>query len=516
MAELGWIDKFARSVSPRWALQRMRSRMAVDMLARHYEAASTGRRTQGWRRTSGDANAVIGGAISRLRDHARDLVRNNAHAASAVSTVADHTVGWGIVPMQAPSWWDEWANTTACDADGRNDFSGLEKLAMRTVAESGEVLVRRRFRRPEDDLPLPIQLQVLEGDYIDTLKTGIGLPNGGRIIQGVEFDSIGRRAAYWLFPEHPGSDQFFAGPSQRVPAESILHIFRQTRPGQVRGVSWFAPVILRLKDFDEYADAQLMKQKIAACLSIILTDVDGTAGGLGVVQAGEESTQPEWDQLGPGAVITGPPGRDVTVVQPPRVGDYGAYSEVTLREVATGFGVTYEDLTGDYSEMPFSAARMSRLRHWARVEDWRWQTLIPQFCVPAWSWAAQVAMIFGKARDVSAPEWTAPPPPMIDPVQEGLAFQRNVRSGAKSLSEALRELGYNPKTVLTELSNDFKLLDKLGLILDCDPRRMTQAGQFQSTAEATDEAEESRPTNGKPPVPPPKANGKAAANGATK
>jgi capsid protein len=49
----------------------------------------------------------------------------------------------------------------------------------------------------------------------------------------------------------------------------------------VRAVSWFAPVIVRLKEFDEYEDATLMKQKIAACLAVITTDVDGTAPALG-------------------------------------------------------------------------------------------------------------------------------------------------------------------------------------------------------------------------------------------
>jgi capsid protein len=69
---------------------------------------------------------------------------------------------------------------------------------------------------------------------------------------------------------------------------------------------------------------------------------------------------------------------------------------VTLRAIATGLGLTYEDLTGDYTNMPFSAARMSRLRHWARVvDDWRWRLLIPQFCDPVWDWAMEAAVIMG-------------------------------------------------------------------------------------------------------------------------
>jgi len=79
-------------------------------------------------------------------------------------------------------------------------------------------------------------------------------------------------------------------------------------------------------------------------------------------------------------------------------------------------------------------------------------------------------------------EWAAPPAPMVDPVNEGLAIMRNVRSGIQSLSDALRERGMDPTTVFEEIAADFKTLDKLGIILDCDPRNVTQAGQLQGQA----------------------------------
>jgi lambda family phage portal protein len=326
-------------------------------------------------------------------------------------------------------------------------------------------------------LPIPLQVQVLEPDFLDTTKDSLGgLVGGRRIVQGVEFDAIGRRVAYWIYPEHPGSA--FATPSSvRVPAENIRHIFRTQRPGQVRGVSWFAPVLLRFKDFDDFEDATLMKQKIAACLAVITSDVDGTGPPLGSTDTTED---PQIDSLEPGAILNVPPGRTIEVVQPPSVREYSDYTKTTLRAIATGLGVTYEDLTGDYGGMPFSAARMSRLRHWSRVEDWRWRLLVPQFCGPVWAWAAETAAVFGTSLGVA--EWTAPPAPMIDPVNEGLAYQRNVRAGIMSLSEALRERGYDPETVLTEMAADNARLDDLGLILDSDPRQMTQAGQLQGKA----------------------------------
>jgi lambda family phage portal protein len=476
-----WLDRAIGYVSPQSQLRRVRARMATELVMRHYEAAGIGRRTQGWKRTNADVNAATAPFVGTIRDQARDLVRNNAYAESALKTIVNQAVGWGLVakaePMnrRAMATWNEWAGTTACDADGRNDFPGLQKLIVRSVAESGEVLVRRRIRRPEDGLPIPLQIQVLEPDFLDTAKHGIKLPNGGRIVYGVEFDPIGRKVAYWLFPEHPGNSAFPAAASQRIPAEGLLHVFRQTRPGQARAGSWFAPVILRMKDFDEYEDATLMKQKIAACLAVITSDVDGSAASLGTA---DDTSAPGVDLIEPGSILNVPPGRTVEVVQPPSVREYKDYSETSLRAQAAGLGVTYEDMTGDYTELPFSAARMSRLRIWDCVEDTRWRMLVPQFCDPVWKWAMQASEIMGTGSAPAA-RWTAPPMAMIEPDKEGLAIQRNVRSGIQTLSDAIRERGYDPDEFLAELAADFKKLDALGLILDIDPRKMTQTGQLQ-------------------------------------
>jgi lambda family phage portal protein len=496
-----WIDRLGGLIAPQWALRRERARVALDTLRRNYEGAGTGRRQQGWRRTAGDANATIGPALSALRTTARDLVRNNPYAESALATIADHTVGWGIVAKPSPKTtrvlqaWKAWAETTACDADGRHDFYGLQKLVMRTVVESGEVLVRRRLRRPEDGLPLPLQLQVLDPDFLDTSKDTMGGAGpSNRIIQGVEFDAIGRRVAYWLFPEHPGSS-LATNASVRVPADLVLHVFKPLRPGQVRGPSWFAPVLLRFKDFDEFEDATLMKQKIAACLAVITSDVDGSSAALGTP---DDTLDPPVDTLEPGAILNVPPGRTIDVVQPPAVREYSDYARNVLRAIATGLGVTYEDLTGDYSDMPFSAARMSRLRHEARIHDWRWRILIPQFCDPVWAWFAQAAAVMGQVPEGVRVEWTPPPIPMVDPSNEGLAEMRNVRAGLKSLPEMMRERGYDPDELVEEVAAFNQKLDDLGVVLDSDPRKMTQAGQLQGeAAQASEPAPEPVVTAGR-------------------
>lgn len=488
-----WLDRVTAPVAPIWTLRRQRARAAATQL-RHFEAAATGRRTANWYRTNTDANAAVGPALAYLRATARDLVRNNPYAESALTTIVDHMVGWGIeakpvgpdgqrVDASAPlaKRWKDWAGTTACDADNRHDFAGLQALVARTVAESGECLVRRRWRRPGDGFALPLQLQVIEPDFLDTSKSSENY-QGHRIVQGVEFDAVGRRVAYWLFRQHPGAASAVLGGSYAVPASEVQHVYRNTRPGQVRAPSWFAPVLLRFKDFDEFEDATLMKQKIAACLAVITSDVDGTGLPLGTAT---DTDDPPIDTISPGAILNVPPGRTVDVVNPPSTSEYSAYAETQLRAIATGLGVSYEDLTGSFTGMPYSAARMSRLRHWARVEGWRWKMLIPQFCEPSWSWFVDAAMIAGVIpMDSARPRvrWTAPPPPMIEPDKEGLAAMRLRRVGLRTAAESIREMGYDPDEVFAEMAEENKTLDTLGIVLDSDPRRMTQAGQAQAAS----------------------------------
>ncbi len=148
-----------------------------------------------------------------LRQRARDLVRNNAYATKAVRELVGHGIGTGIIGKaiksendpssseQIDEAWKIWSQE--CDAYGQLDFFGLQRQAVRSVIEAGECLVRMRPRYASDGLHVPFQLQMLEPDYLDHNKTEY-TKSGGRIIQGVEFDPIGRRVAYWLYPEHPG------------------------------------------------------------------------------------------------------------------------------------------------------------------------------------------------------------------------------------------------------------------------------------------------------------------------
>lgn len=457
-------DRFVALWNPQAALRRANARAALRLIEAHgkrrYEAAAKSRRTSGWRATGADANAEALPALDTLRNRSRDLVRNNPWAARAVQAIVSNTVGTGIMAKFADEKlqeaWKPWANSTDCDADDTHDFYGLQALAMRTVADSGEVLIRRRIRSSADGLKVPLQIQVIEPDHLVTDRDGT-TKNGNRVVGGVEFDKIGRRVAYYLRRGHPGAVDSDSTVS-RVPADDVLHLYRCDRPGQVRGVPWGTSVMLRLRDLDDYEDAYLLRNKLANCMTAFVYQSDA-------VDATDSDDTPILEGLEPGAIEILPNGKDIKFSTPPTVDGYGEYTRAVLKAIAAGYGITYEALTGDLSQVNFSSGRMGWIEFGRNIAQWQWGMLVPGFCDPVASWFAQVAAPARKADRV----WTAPRREMIQPDKELAAAKDAVRSGFMSLSEVSRTYGYDAGEMLAELASDLAMARKLGLKLDIDP-----------------------------------------------
>ena len=192
------LDQLIAWLSPDAALRRARARAALSALgARAYEGASRADRMSDWRTTSNSAAAEVAPALELLRARARDLRRNNPWAARGVALIASNLVVYGIAAsIEANGKGAQkraerlmpalkaWAESTACDADGMSNLAGLQSLVAASVAGDGEILIRRRMRRLSDGLPVPMQLQLLEGDYLQNTTQTLA---SGRIVQGVEF-----------------------------------------------------------------------------------------------------------------------------------------------------------------------------------------------------------------------------------------------------------------------------------------------------------------------------------------
>jgi lambda family phage portal protein len=497
-----WIDRLVLAVAPRAGFERLRYRAAADLAAplrRGYEGAKGGRRGDGWVAVGTSANAEIFPSAARLRNRARQLVRDNFYGERAVRIYAANVVATGVTARantgratydkKIDAAWDRWC--AECDADGRQDFAGLQALAVRATVEAGEMLLRFRPRRSSDGLAVPLQLQLLEPDFLDTGRYQ-SEANGNLILQGIEFDKLGRRVAYWLFDQHPG-DVGVVGRgsfvSRRIDASEIVHLYRQDRIGQIRGVTWFAPVLMKLRDYDDYSEAELVRKKIAACLAAFVTTPDGpgtsplgrTATG---AAAGSDATQ-RIESFEPGMIGYLKPGEDVKTVSPPGDASMRDYASISGHEIAAGLGVTYEDLTGDLSQVNYSSYRAGRLIHRRLVEQFQWTVMVPQFLAPIRKRFLQAGFVAGAVPVLDdLTKWTFPRWESIDPVKDAAATRANLRLGTLTWGQAVAAEGEDPEAQFAEIVDWNKKFDDAGIVFDGDPRKVTNTGQTQSAAPA--------------------------------
>lgn len=472
-------DRVVSWFDPTAGVRRAQARMALGLM-RGYEGASVGRRTDGWRTGSKSADNEIARAGQRLRDRGRDHVRNTPQGKAIVREIANNLVGTGImcVPRAADErkatqrrtkeiaqLWKRWARSVHSDQHGLLTFYAQQALAAKTVVMAGEVLIVRRRTRDK----IPLRLMMLEPEYLDVSRDKQE-QDGSRISGGIEYDADGMRTAYWLYRQHPSEA---LSESVRIPAKDVAHILDIERPGQSRGVSWMHAVMLRMRDFADYEDAQLLRQKIAACFVAFVQEPDGPP-------ADSSTATPVSDKFEPAAIEKLPVGKSVTFANPPGVEGYKDYRNGVQHDIAAGAGVTYEQMTGDYSQVNYSSARMGWLAFQRAVEMWRWNMLIPMMCDRVFEWFLEAVQLTGVDIEGVECDWVPPRREMLDPTREVPATRDAVRSGLKSLSEAQRELGYEPDELLDEMAEDYKRLDALGLTLDSDPRKTAASGMAQA------------------------------------
>jgi lambda family phage portal protein len=457
---IGWVD-------PSAGLKRYHQRR---MLTRAYEAASP---RDSWkpRRQNASANTDHAADAATLRAKARTLVQNVPYIRAGLEGLVSYTVGTGII-SRAMGQGAEAFNTAfeqwqkVCDADGRLDWCGMQAAAYRAMEQDGEVLIRLRPRREADGLPIPLQLQLLEIDWLDTSRSGI--IDGNDVVNGIEYDYLGRVTHYWLWDRHPGEINLprqGRRQSVRVAASSIIHLYAPERPGQGRGFTRLAPIIARTRDLQLYEDAELARKNQEARLGIVATgDVsqlgdDPTTGAQPKVQTGDLGELPS------GSILALPAGLNVTAIQPKAAPGYVEGVKLNLQLIAAGMGVPYELMTGDVSQTNFSSARVRRLDFKKTVESTQWRVLIPRLiervCIAA-SDAAVLAGIIQRAIrkwDHSTPKWD-----YVNPEQDVKSDMAEMSAGLATWSEKLRQRGYNPEQVLAEMQSDFKKLEDSGVL----------------------------------------------------
>lgn len=465
-----WVDRLYLRLNPVSYRNRLIARQQAELFKRQYDAAQNFGHTT-FNRNSNSANREIRNASKPVRENARDLLRNAAFAQKGVSAIVTSTIGWGIEASithydarkqeQIRNLWNKWSSGL-CSIDG-SDFNSLQSQVMQSMVVDGEVIVR------EVSLDNSIRLQILEADHLN--PTASTETKDFRTVSGVVVDKYNRPQGFHLYKQHPGEG---GRESEYVSSSECFLVYRQDRPGQLRGISWLAPVATSLKMLADLQYTQLVRLKLSAAITGVVTQEP--------TQLSQEQllAQREADfELSPGEFKFLNPGESINFPSIPNPEGFQGSIRLALQEISAGLGITYEALSGDLSQVNFSSGRMGALQQRANIESWRWHTLVPRFLNPSFERFKKFCAINGVDASECSVEWSPPAAQMISPESEVNATKNAIRAGLQTLPGALRELGLNPDKHLKELSDTNKQLDQLGLILDSDPR-LTGNGQLQS------------------------------------
>ena len=483
------IDDLVGVFSPQAKLQRMAAREAINKVqsarSAQYAAAKTSLSTGGWTPVDTKINTLLSGSLTALRARARQLVRDMPAMSTAVDRIVDFEVGSGIklqskvkdpstgklskgINQKIEDAWKYWCDEA--DASGLLHFNEIQQVCCREEVEVGEYILVKKMAK-ERGRYLPLSLMMLEPDSLSSFSAK---PiQGNEIHEGVEYNKqTGAVLAYHF--EDP--DRWKK--TLRIPADQVIIGYKTLRPHQLRGVTPLAPVILMAHSLRDYLDAEIASaQKAARWLAFVNSpDPAATMSALGAAASSTYSDSAGNSkytmEMGHAVVDFLNAGESVTIANHNRPGDsFSPFVKYLHQTFAAAAGVTYELVSGDYSNAKYTGARLAR-NDMLKGLAVRRARFVRQLCENVQKEFMDWAVLTGK---LDLPGYFANPAPYmrsvwmddgvesIDPLREGRARNDAVDMKLESPQEGIVERGRDPEQVLDEIQEWQEMLDDRGL-----------------------------------------------------
>lgn len=375
------------------------------------------------------------------------------------------------------------------DAERRLTWGQQLRLAANHIVVDGEALGLGEWAEDEETR-YRTRLRLVDPDRLSNPR---GRMDSDRLRGGVELDAWGAPDAYHIRERH-ASD--FGGPGQfnwrrferwtDWGRPQVFHVFEPDRAGQTRGVSRFVTALKSFRALSRFTDATLQSATVNALIVAFAKSNGGPA-------AVSESFEPKdvrdfetWRQdhyrehpvnLADGAQIPILPYGDELSLQTASkdVGSFDAFVRSILRLIAATVGVTYEELSMDYSQTNYSSARAALIHAWAEtvalmglLED----QLVRPFVV---AWAEEAfdrgyvqipdgAPDFYDAVDAYCQiHCIGPGRGYIDPTKEIDAAAARIEAGVSTLEDECDDQGKDWEEVLDQRAIEQAALEERGL-----------------------------------------------------
>lgn len=479
-----------------------------------FDSAETGGRHASWEvggSSSNDDHHRSQGA--RLRARSRDLARNDLVAPTVLRKLSlamsgltpRANTGDPTLDADVNALWDE--SSREMSSSSYHSINGVQHQALTAWLRDGAALVRGRLRQERDGLTVPFQVEAIPIEHLITEDTR-SLSNGGRVVQGVELDSIGRLTAFHLWTERPGS-QWFTGQRVRVPESSMCHLYHAEEIGQQRGVPWLSPAMAAVRDLQLLGDAVRTRAVGEASAMAFVTSSSGldesVYGGVDKDAKGRLI-----EEFVPGSIGYLQPGQDVKFHTPTGT-SFEATRRQELQQIAAAAGITYEQLTGDLSRTNWTSYKAGQIDHRALVRWAQRELVIPIVMRRIWVWWVDAAIFAGilpeavrsRVRRVTGGgafrmaypvRWVLPRFEEVDREAEAKATKELIRCGLTTYEEELERSGLVPDDVYESMSRTVEALRARQIVLDSIPATSTSSGQAQTPAQpAPDVPRNARP-----------------------
>lgn len=391
--------------------------LPTERMAGAYEGASKMNRELAlWHPPMRSADGEILPEKGSLDSRVKDITRNDAYINGGVNLHRDNIVGAQFTLSAKPNWkvlglteeWAEefqelteakftlWAESPSNwpDAAKRNTLTGLVRLAVGVYVMGGEILATAEWRRG-NARNFNTCVQMVD---TDRLSNPFGQMDGPYLRAGVKMDFMGAPEGYYIRMAHP-ADWSDANAYQwkYVPATKglasgnpwwdrplVIHIMEQLRPGQTRGVAQMVTALKEMKMTKNFRDITLQKAVVQAMYAATIeSDMPAEAVA---AQLGQGSTV-DWaaKYLSDIAQYTGGsknlhvdgvkiphlfPGTKLQFQTSSGTDGVGEeFERSLLRYLAASLGVSYEQLSKDFSATNYSSARAAMLETWRYMQS---------------------------------------------------------------------------------------------------------------------------------------------------
>lgn len=358
--------------------------------------------------------------------------------------------------------WDKWEEDALIEG---GCWTQAQQMFVEAVARDGECIVQ--IVRGKDLGPQGFQLRFLEPEYLDINYSRAA--EGGNVIRnGIEYNSYGKRVAFWMWQHHPYDELERTNVRIRVDAKDIIYGFWRERASQGRGYPWLSSALITLQHVKKYQESELVAARVASAKMGFFTRPKG-----------EDSLGDEVDVNNPNAVIQGaepgsfdilPEGWNIQTFDPQNPNaQMGGFVKVCLRSVASAGGIAYHTLTNDLESASYSALRQGAIEErefYKTVQKW----VIDAFCKPVfenwleWNLLKQnIRLPIERFDKYNAPIWRPRTWAWVDPQKETSAIQMQLDYKLRSRTDIIASLGREAEDVFAEIAKEQELMSKLGI-----------------------------------------------------